>query len=359
MKIYLSGYFHENLGDDLFFHIITQRYAKHQFYMAVHADHAHAYQGKPNVKVFPQRKLLRGADKLLSKVSPGFGIGSLYGRNKDVSVLIGGSMFQELYKDGSDLKRLAQMPQNRNKLYILGVNYGPARTSVYRDAVSRYLESATDVCFRDKTSYGIFQDLPNARVGNDIVFGIRKICPTPAQKLNTCVISPIDFGAKPDLAPYKKAYLNFLRDRILEQQALGRQVILMSFCRWEGDEKAIRDLKAICEPAVRERLKTVCYDGHNWQGICNTIATASWMISTRFHAMVLGLVYKVPTVVISYSNKIRQLLKDMDREHCAIIPKALSDYSADKICPVTDIDVDHWQAQAELHFQKLDALLKP
>ena len=359
MKIYLSGYFHENLGDDLFFHIITQRYAKHQFYMMVHGDHAHAYRGRPNVKVHAQPKLLRGADKILSKVSPNLGLGSLYGRTKEISVLIGGSMFQELYKDGSDLKRLAQMPQNRSKLYILGINYGPAKTMAYRDAVSRYLASATDVCFRDRTSFELFQELPNARVGNDIVFGIRNICPAPAQKQNTCVISLIDFDAKPDLAPYKAAYLQFLRERILEQQALGREVILTSFCRWEGDEKAIRELKALCEPEVLEKLKTLCYDGHNWKELCNAFASASWVISTRFHAMVLGLVYQVPTVVISYSNKIRQLLRDMDRDNCAISPKNLANFPAEQICPVTDIDVKHWQNQAELHFEKLDALLRP
>lgn len=357
MKIFLSGYFHENLGDDLFFHILTRRYPQHRFYVLAHADHARAYRGESNVTVHSQCKLLRGMDKVLSKISPSLSFGSLYGRTKDLSVLIGGSMFQELSHDGSDLKRLALMPHNHNRLYILGINYGPAHSQAYLDACTRYLAGATDVCFRDRTSYELFKDLPNTRLGNDIVFDIRKLCPTPTQKENTCVIAPIDFGAKPALAPYKEDYLTFLKDQILEQQALGRRVKLMSFCRWEGDENAIRELLALCPEEARAQIDTIFYDGQNWQMLCAVIGSAAQVIATRFHSMVLALAYAVPTLVISYSNKTRQLLEDMDRGDCAIMPQQLK--APESIRLVTDIDVDYWQTQAEKHFEKLDELLNP
>lgn len=359
MNIFLNGYFHENLGDDLFFHIITRRYPNHQFHMLAHGDHASAYRGVPNAKIHPQCKLLRGADKVLSKLSPKLSFGSLYGRTKDLSVLIGGSMFQEMQDDGSDLKRLALMPENHKKLYIMGINYGPAHTQAYEDACRKYLASATDVCFRDQTSYNRFRDLPNTRVGNDIAFGIRRICPTPVEKENTCIIAPIDFGKKPALVAYKQAYLEFLKARLLEQQAQGRQVILMSFCKWEGDEDAIRELLDLCSPEVKAQVTTLCYNGQNWQELCQCIGSAAYMIATRFHSMVLALAYGVPTLAISYSNKTRQLLQDMDRGECAIMPEELADLPAEKLTPVTGIDIDYWQSQADVHFEKLDELLNP
>lgn len=355
MNIHLSGYFHENLGDDLFFHILTRRYPQHRFYVLAHGDHAQAYQGASNVIVHSQGKLLRGVDKVLSKLSPRLSLGNLYGSTKDLSILIGGSMFQELFDDGSDLKRLKLMPQNHNRLYILGINYGPAKTQAHLEACRAYLGTATDVCFRDKTSYRLFQELANTRVGNDIVFGIGKLCPAPVEKENTCIIAPIDFSAKPSLAPYKQHYLDFLTQQILEQQAMGRRVKLMSFCRWEGDENAIGELLEQCPDQARTQIDTIFYDGQNWQDLCAAIGASSYVIATRFHSMVLALAYGVPTAVISYSNKTRQLLEDMDRGHCAIAPSALKNIT--QIIPVTDIDIAHWQAQAEKHFEKLDELL--
>ena len=63
MKILLNGYFHENLGDDLFYQLIARRYPQHQFYMPVHGASAHAYTGNKNVKVLRQNKLLRESIK--------------------------------------------------------------------------------------------------------------------------------------------------------------------------------------------------------------------------------------------------------------------------------------------------------
>ena len=135
MNVFLNGYFYRNLGDDLFFHIVTGRYPQHRFYAMIHGDHAHAYTGAANVKVLPQSKLLRGLDKLLYKLSPAMTLYAQRGKKSDASILVGGSMFQELASDGSDLIRLSQMPQNYKKLFIMGINFGPCKTDAYQQAV--------------------------------------------------------------------------------------------------------------------------------------------------------------------------------------------------------------------------------
>lgn len=357
MKILLNGYFYANLGDDLFYHIITQRYPRHRFYMMPHSDYAKAYMGKNNVTVHPQRKLLRGVDKALSKLTPKLSLGNLYSKSMDVSVLIGGSMFQELAGDGSDLKRLSLMPRKDKNLYILGVNYGPAKSESYLRACREYLSSAADVCFRDQTSYELFRELSNTRVGNDLVFGIPTVCPAVEEKENTCVISLIDFSAKPALRAYEEDYLNFLQRQITYQQKLDREVVLVSFCRWEGDENAIEKLLARCSREQKKAIRCLFYDGQNWRQICRCISAAACVVATRFHGMVLGLVYGVPTIPISYSNKTVQLLKDMDRADSAILPEQLASLDPEHLQPVTDIDIAYWQSQGEKHFEKLDALL--
>ena len=231
MKLLTSGYFYRNLGDDLFLRILANRYPTHQFHTLIHGDHACAYTDMPNVRVMPMTKLRRGMDKVLAKLNPGLRLACVMGKKADASVLIGGSMFQELAEDGSDISRLQKMPKNYNRLFVLGINFGPYKTGAYLESCQKYLAGATDVCFRDETSYGLFSHLPNTRLGSDIVFCIEDLCPGVKNKQNTCFISVMDFGTKKALQPYRDAYLHFLKEQVLEQQAMGRQVVLVSFCK--------------------------------------------------------------------------------------------------------------------------------
>lgn len=358
MKILLNGYFHENLGDDLFFRMITQRYPQHQFYMPVHADHADAYRGNANVKVLPLNKLVRGANKLLTAISPKWDIATLAGKLTDLSVLIGGSLFQELDTDGRSLKRLKNMPRHNKGMYILGINFGPHKTQGYLDTCREYLSGAADVCFRDATSYEYFSQLSNTRLGSDIIFGIEDICPAVAEKTNTCVISLMDFEAKPYLAPYARDYYRFLVEMAQYQQALGRKVQLVSFCRLQGDEKAIEKFLLLCPETLRKDVSTLHYNGTNWKEICQAISAAECVVASRCHSMVLGVAYGVPTVAISYSNKTAQLLADMGYEDVAIMPEGLKDAKAEAAVAIPKMDISQWKAGSEVHFQALDRLLK-
>jgi colanic acid/amylovoran biosynthesis protein len=187
------------------------------------------------------------------------------------------------------------------------------------------------------------------------VFCIEDLCPGVKDKQNTCFISVMDFGAKKALQPYRDAYLHFLKEQVLEQQAMGRQVVLVSFCKVEGDETGIRDLLAILPQSSRTGVQTLCYDGTNWKTICQQISACACLIATRFHSVVLGLSYAVPTVAISYSNKTLQLLKDLGHEADAILPEQLS--SLDTPSPITNVCVESLKQAAQRHFEKLDQFL--
>ena len=346
MKILLNGYFYQNLGDDLFFHLITERYPQHTFFVPIHGDYAHSYRGKPNVKILPQTKWKRGVDKLLGKISPKLTITGRLTRRTDLGVLIGGSMFQELPDAQS---RIARMPRHPKGQLVLGVSFGPHKTQGYVELCREYLKTVTDVCFRDSVSYDHFSQLPNTRLGSDMVFAIQDLCPAPAEKENTCVISVMDFAAKAALAPYEKDYLGFLRRTIRKQLELGRKVILLSFCKFEGDENTMQTL-------LREypQCCALGYDGTNYTEICRCIGAAGCLIASRFHSMVLGLAYGVPTVPISYSNKTMQLLQDLGCAELAITPEMLSGAQADR--PIAPMDLAPWIEKAQLHFAKLDQI---
>lgn len=353
MKILLNGYFYTNLGDDLFFHLITQRYPRHTFYVPVHADHAATYSGYSNVKLLPQTKLHRGLNKLLSKVSDKLSLNQRLSDRTDLSVLIGGSMFQE---QGSDcLQRLARFPRHPGGQYVLGVSFGPHKTQTYVDACRKYLAGVTDVCFRDCVSYSYFQELPNARLGSDMVFGIQALCPAASEKQNTCVISLMDFAAKEALAPYTQDYYDFLIKTVRQQVQLGRNIILVSFCRFEGDESATGQFLSRCPQELHPHISVLHYDGKNWKQVCHCISSAACLVASRFHSVVLGLAYGVPTIPISYSNKTLQLLQDLGLQDAAITPQLLAQAQPQAVIAE---NLSQLQAGAEAHFAILDHILK-
>ena len=160
----------------------------------------------------------------------------------------------------------------------------------------------------------------------------------------------MDFSVNPALAPYETDYLDFLQKNIQQQLDMGRKVILLSFCQFEGDERTIHMLQK-----QYPQITALTYDGTNYAQVCRTIGSAACMIASRFHSMVLALAYGVPTIAISYSNKTKQLLQDLGYGEFAITPDILA-HAQPQVIP--SLDVTPWAQLGESHFQALDHLLK-
>lgn len=357
MKILLNGYFHKNFGDDLFFHIICKRYNNHIFYAPIEKECAHAYMGENNIKVLSINKLIRGIDKLTTKLNPKFSYYNILNHFTDLSVLIGGSMFQELYGDRHDLERIDNLPDTSKALYILGVNFGPYKTIKYLNKCKKYLAGATDVCFRDNESYSLFKDLNNTRVATDIVFGIEKIAPKAKEKKNVCVISVMDFSTRSKLKKYRESYEKFILSIIEKQLEIGREVILMSFCKYEGDENAIKRIMEICHQKQLTKINVHYYYGYNWMETLNIISSSSYIIASRFHSMILGIVYGIPTLPIIYNEKFRKILNDLDLKNFGVELDELNEFEKKQFKSIPAQDITVLKQKAELQFLELDKIL--
>ena len=83
----------------------------------------------------------------------------------------------------------------------------------------------------------------------------------------------------------------------------------MSFCEGYGDNEITDELyDSLTEKKNVERL---FYNGDNLARILNSIAKSEYMIATRFHAIILGLVYNLKVLPISYSIKTENMLKSL------------------------------------------------
>lgn len=357
MKILLNGYFHKNFGDDLFFHMIRERYNQHMFYVPVESESSSEYVGEKNVKILKINKFIRAVDKVLFKVNYRLSYYNFLNRSADLSVLIGGSMFQEISGDVRDLKRIDALPISTKSLYILGVNFGPYKSDGYLERCKNYLSKASDVCFRDNESYSLFKELNNTRVATDIVFGIEKILPKSKSESNTCIISVMDFTERDNLKIYQKDYEKFLIDSIEKQLSKGRKIVLTSFCQYEGDENAIERIMNICKKKNYKGISTHYYCGNNWKETLQIISESSCIIASRFHAMILGLTYGIPTLPIIYNEKCKKILNDIECNKFGVDLNDLKNFDKKEFAFIPPQDLTILKHKAELQFYELDKVL--
>lgn len=352
MKIFLRGFFFTNLGDDLFIHMLAKRYPEHTFVMVINKGYEGAFVKEPNIQLIKTNKFVRGIFKIC-KVD----INDKIEKQTELSIIISGSIFQEYKNDTRAMERLLHLPGNNNPTYIVGTNFGPYVTEQYLQTAKEYFRNIKDVCFRDRWSYDIFEELPQVRYAPDIVFNVDNIVEKPLKREKLCVISVMDFDKKEYLKPYREFYENFILHIIDYYVSEQYDIILMSFCKKEGDENAIARIEEACSIEKRERIKTAKYNGNNWKEMVSTIGSASYLIASRFHSMILGMVFQVPILPIVYNDKILHVLQDLGYESYGIRLENLNNTEISKTEFIVCNDIDTIKKQADEQFAALDAIL--
>lgn len=343
MKVYLKAFINKNLGDDLFIDIITKRYPNQKFLI----DSRAKYLNNENLIFYRKNKFL---GKLLyacsfSKIS----YETLISKRCDFSVMIGGSMFIE----GN-----SRYIENLKKpLFILGSNFGPYYTEKFYRKNKDILSSAYDVCFRDKKSYELFKKFDNIRYSTDIVFSYRNSDITISNDKKV-VISVIDcdFKARELGKNYREEYENKIIKFIEFFNSKGYEIVLMSFCKAQGDEKAIERI----EKKTNININKFYYTGDIEKAL-EIIASSSVVIGTRFHANILGILFNKVIIPIAYSDKTINVLKDMNYKGRIFDLRTIKDVndvvlnSMDLTYKINNVELIK---SANKHFEKLDEYIE-
>ena len=350
-KIFLYAYDRRNLGDDLFVQTITQRYPDVQFYMWSDKENRRTYGHLRNLKVIDKdSRLVRFLDRLRPSLVARYK--SAWEKRCDAVVYIGGSIFME-YENWRQISNWWDYEASNRPLYVLGANFGPWHTEDYRQKMAEIFAKCKDVCFRDRYSAGLFDDVETVRCAPDILFA--HPVPRTAVKEKQIFVSVINCAGRDEShalngcdARYV-ANMAALLDRLLAE---GKELVLASFCKEEGDEEGIEKILAAMGAAKDPRVRTLCYDGTNAQELTTAIAESGSVIATRFHATILAIAADRPVLPIVYSDKTKYVLEDMG------FSGTVYDLRED----------DPWTAYAPTlaeapvgsdgHFEKLDAILE-
>lgn len=231
------------MGDDLFVKILSDRYKNITFYSYSDYNYKNVFKSS-NLKIYGGNFY-----KMINRIIKGITLkkyrlaDSLVKRYK-FTIFIGGSMFI----------------QNSNKVE------------------KSILEKANDVCFRDKNSYEKFKDLKNVRWAPDIVFTL-DTSNISIKNNKKVVISIIDCSRKNN-CEYKDSY----EKKIIEISEYfirkGYEVIMMSFCKFEGDELAIESIYSKCNDDLKQKLKKYYYRG-NIEEALNVMADCQIIVGTN------------------------------------------------------------------------------
>ncbi len=371
MKILLKLYPKINLGDDLFLKIICERYPHHDFYLLAGAEYDRFCE------VFPNLHLISPdfEDGLVSKVLRTIGLRLFSGLFKkelqkvykkqykdfkhefDGFVSIGGSIFMQATRDLMldneiafyDLlnEELPQIPK-----FFIGCNFGPYKNLEYVSLYKNIFIQAKDVCFREKYSAEIFKNIPSVRWAPDVVFGM----PVEGiqKDLNNIGFSIIKARDGINENEYYLKYAGLINS-YLES---GKNVYLFSFCQSEGDEQAINSIDLYINS--NQKVHKVFYDG-NIEEFLSIYGKMHTVYCGRFHAMILSMLFKQQIYPVVYSEKMINVLNDVNYEGKVIHMRSFHEIRIDKVIEEVQgnkYDISMEQSLAKKQFSVLDEFLK-
>lgn len=353
-KIEIYAYTRLNLGDDLFIKTLCERYPNQKFIINCPKKYYIPFKKLSNLKNYSLDSFWkRLINYIMRKCGYENYLYEYYRKKCDISITIGGSLFMQNSNWKNGISSFKLRAANYKKSYILGSNFGPYSDNEYLIQYREVFKEFTDICLRDKYSYNLFKDLKNIRMAPDIVFHINK---KNEFKENTILISVIKPSERKELIDIDEKYYNKIKDICIYGINKGYKINLMSFCRDEGDEEAIESIIKIIPKYYIKNINKYYYNG-NIEEALEVISKSRAVVATRFHAMILGYAFNKSVFPIIYSNKMKNVINDIDNNISYLELKSLDTIDVETIIKYLEkknINIDEAKEKSLMHFEKLD-----
>lgn len=344
MNILLDVYLDRNLGDDLMIRQTAEKLKQHKLF--VRADDFSkllAFRELKNISVYS-------------------------GEEVQAIVTVGGSMF-ELGSTGmiinrlkTTVKELKGYRRNGKKLATIGCNLGYVNRRLAEFAVREQLKQSQLVTLRDTKSAEKLKKIGvEAKCFPDMLF----CCEMPqAAEKSGLLISAYRSVSRPEnnFECFKK-YAE-TADKYIERT--GGKVTLAAFdCESENDISAAYTIKLLMK--YPENAEIIAYAG-NCEPILKAVSSASCVLGTRFHSIVLALVAGVPVLPVSYSDKTAGMLEDLGYDGFSLEHSKLGNADAGEIAErllnheellrLTPQKLDEIRSKAKCHLESLIKFLE-
>lgn len=311
MKFIIKAYTKLNLGDDLFVKILCQNYPKIQFFISSEKIMSAAFYNIDNLFVVNKIKYV---DRVISMLGINISLNhlllKLHAKKISGTVHIGGSIFIQSENWKHKFAEYEREIKRNKSFFVIGSNFGPFSNNNYVLSYQNLFSEVNGITFRDKKSFDLF-DINNKVLAPDIVFGLS---PNSVENIYSetkyVVISVIDLTWRTEISDFLNSYEEIIINLTKQLLKKGYDVKLMSFCRAEGDESAISRLLYRIND---QRVSSYLYRGNIDESL-SIIKSSRGIIATRFHAMILGWVFGIPTIPFVYSDKSLNVMNELNFE---------------------------------------------
>ncbi len=329
-RIVLYGYYHHNLGDDIFFDMLFKRYPDVMFYILFEPDYAEFFSRYPNVRFYDSTRPLVGKINALGrKLHKDNFFERLLIRLCDGAMHIGGAIYQQTGNWQLDFDIRKERKLCGRKFFAISNNFGPYSTDAYRDMWAKEFKKWTDICFRDRYSYKLFRDIPTVRYAPDLLFGYPIEQKSSEKKVAVSLIDAFLDG-RPFEKSTAEAYENTLTEMIKRFVSGGYTVSLLSFCEFEQDPAAANRIISALPKETARSVNSIVYRQSIGE-VVGEIETAEYVIASRFHAMVLGYIAGKKVLPLCYSEKTSNVLTDLGLSDSPIILEDIPNFTAEEL----------------------------
>lgn len=318
-RVLLSAYTQLNLGDDLLIKSIVEKYPNTLFVIPCRKEYESFLSFYKNViQVNLNSWLVSYIDRFFRKfeASSFYALNSLLLRLLDLKyrfthyIVIGGSIFMESSSKNKGLDVLRSYVRvkkilNNAKLDFIGCNFGPCISNQYRQNIYKVFLLADDVCFRDRTSYESFSKITNIRLGNDVV--LESLIIPKVKKKKRIGISLISLKERSFLASLAESYRKKIAEIISFFVDKQYEVVLFSFCKHLGDLEEAEAIRSSLNNF--QTVSIYSYEG-NIDEALHCFGEMEYVVASRFHAIILGMLFNTNVFPIAYSNKAKEMLND-------------------------------------------------
>ncbi|UJL23456.1 polysaccharide pyruvyl transferase family protein [Lactiplantibacillus plantarum] len=364
-KIWVQGYFNNNLGDDLLLKSLIDYFPKTSFYIRVNKKYVDNYnQMGENLKAIPNNLFYKILQRSLTIVKmPRLAKKMLY--PFDAFVELGGSIFQQHSANDTvdNIRRSILLSQKH--YFIIGSNFGPVLTPQYVDDYRTFFGKVDGVTFRDLASFRLFSKIKTVSIAPDVAFNLNVNFKTDCGSKPYVIISPINMRFKDRILTDQYLTTSKTYEQELARLAevlinFGYDIKLLAFSQSEGDGQAAERIFHLISDEIKDHVSV-----HHYKNLHETlelIAGADRLISGRFHAMILGWLLGKPQLVIKYSEKTTNVIEDLFSKQFSVEAKNLKSISSvtliKRMNTMDDVTLINTKDKANGQFKQLAQFLK-
>jgi len=339
-KVFLYGYFCDNLGDDLFVRHICTLYPDVEFHIVIEGDFGQAFASIENLIIHRFSFFDRIFDKLFKR----WFFRERIAKTCDTIVHIGGSVFIQGNNWADKFKNYKRLFNSCKKKFIVGANFGPYTDINYLNSYKEFFSEFDGICFRDKYSYKLFSDLEQVNYAPDILFSYGFDFYKKKSSEKTVAFSVMNKG---------EIYLNKIAQLADDFVEKGYRIILIGFSRFEGDLIAVNKVEELMEHTCEKHMYSSDIDD-----TLSILAKADLIFATRFHSMVLGWGFEKKVYPCIYSNKMLTVIEDLHPEQKYCTLENIKQLSIDEIFEGSfPTDISEIKVKSKTHFETIGGIL--